>query len=140
MFSSDIKIQKGPTLTKHHIQSSEDARLILGRVYGSLPRREFDQSWKGKTGYMDGLANQHDFDCGEGFATTDDNGRRMVVLQGVAGPMVYFDRYGDMSGGVGCNGHTADLAPSWENGDHSYPYGGMADCDQLLEALIRRLP
>lgn len=135
--NNTIKMVKGADLTNHFISSHATTRALLGKVHASLPTREFDQSWKGGTGYMDGLSKQFDFDCGTGFASVDDNGRRVVVLPGDSGPMVFFDRFGDMSGPVVCNGHTADLAPSWVTYGNSLS-GWCVDNDQFAEQLLRR--
>ena len=133
-----LHVAHNELLTTVHIKCHDDARTILGRVHSALPLREFDHSWKGETGYFDGLSKQKDFDCGEGFASVDAHGRRIVVLPGSYGPMVYFDRFGDLTGPVVCNGHLMDLAPSWEARSNANA-GYCADSDQLIEPLIRRL-
>lgn len=138
MLTSAAVITEGASLTNVHIKTHADARLILARVHGVLPLHPFDPSWKGATGYMDGLARQFDFDCGTGFASVDDHGRRIVVLPGEHGPVVYFDRFGDFTGPVSCNGHTYDLAPSWNSPGNTLS-GYCADNDQFMEPLIRRL-
>lgn len=133
------KVANDGMLTNVHIKTHEDSRTILGRVHSALPLHPFDPSWKGATGYMDGLSKQLEFDCGTGFASVDDHGRRIVVLPGDHGPIVYFDRYGDQTGPVVCNGHLADLAPSWDLLGNANS-GWCADSDQVMEPLIRRLP
>ncbi|WJJ54998.1 hypothetical protein [Xanthomonas phage RTH11] len=141
MLTSAAEIPKvgfNEMLTNVHIKCHEDSRTILARVHSALPLHPFDPKWKGATGYFDGLSRQLDFDCGTGFASIDDNGRRLVVLPGEYGPMIYFDRFGDHTGPVVCNGHMADLAPSWSAVGNTNS-GWCADTDQVMEPLIRQL-
>lgn len=134
----NIEITKGKMLTHDHIRTFEDARQLLQKLYFELPKRDFNPSWKGDTGYMDGVLRTPDLNIGEGFASMDPAGRRIVVLQGTAGPMVYFDRYGNLTGPVVCNGYSHDLAPSWNVGESRGPSGYCADNDQFCEPLMRR--
>lgn len=134
----NVQIIRGAELTNNIILNRQIMQELFGDVFVRLPLREYDSSWRGMTGYLDPMVRM-DLDVGTGFATVDTVGRRIVVLPGAHGNVIYFDRFGDRTGPIVCNGFTRDLAPSWTdagNGSSGY----VVDNDQFAEPLLRLLP
>lgn len=130
-------VVRGPELTNDIVANNSDVRALLERVAAKLTRREYDAAWKGATGYFDPMVRL-DLNVGEGFTCVDASNRLMVVLPGETGNIVYFERYGDKSGPICCNGFSTDLAPSWTESQNRSPSGYCADNDQFVEPLLRR--
>lgn len=128
--------------TNNVVYNHSDARKVFENVFNQLPLREFDPSWVSPTDYMDPMVCQ-DLNVGQGFASINENGRRLLVLPGFHGNVVYFDRYDNRQGPVCCNGYLEDITPSFFDVSmprrRRSPSGYCVDDDQLAEQLIKRV-
>jgi len=78
------------------MSAGEIFKKCFDSIQNAVP---FDHSWKNGTGYFDHATNMIELPAGELAKSTDDFGRRIILVGTRFGTVVVFDRYKNQSDG-----------------------------------------